>query len=53
MPTDPKTPLLGFLGTLSTFTLSQLNDAIGVVAGVLTVAYLVRQHVHFRRDKRK
>jgi len=53
MTTDPKTPLLGFLGTLSTFTLSQLNHALGCVAGVLSIAYLIRQHVHFRRDKRK
>lgn len=53
MTTDPKTPLLGVLGTVGTFSLAQLNDAIGIVAGVLTVAYLVRQHVNFRKDKRK
>jgi hypothetical protein len=50
---EARTPLLGTLGTVASLTLEQWNSAIGIVAGVLTVAYMVRQHVHFRRDKRK
>lgn len=47
------TPLLGFAGALGTITLAQVNQALAFVSGLLSIAYLVRQHVHFRRDKRK
>lgn len=46
------TAMIGAAGTLGTFTLAHLNDAIGIVAGLLTVAYLVRQHARFSRDRK-
>ena len=51
-PHERITVLLGSAGTAATFSLAQLNDLVGVVAGVLTVAYLVRQHLSLSRKKR-
>jgi hypothetical protein len=42
--TDKITALIGTAGTAATFSLAQLNDMVGIAAGLLTVAYLIRQH---------
>jgi len=46
------TALIGTTGTVATFSLGQLNDLVGIVAGLLTVAYLVRQHRRLNKDKK-
>jgi|GEM_PF-5015517 len=46
------TALVGTGGTIATFSLSSLNEFVGLVAGVLTVAYLLRQHAAFNRRKK-
>jgi hypothetical protein len=43
--------LLGTAGTAASFTLAQWNDIVGLVAGLLTIAYLLRQHA--RMDLKK
>lgn len=47
-----RAPLLGALGTVATISLEQINTLVGIVAGLLTIAYLVRQHLNFNRPKK-
>lgn len=47
---DARTPTLGLLGTAASLTLEQWNSVVGIAAGLLTVAFMVRQHVNFRRN---
>jgi hypothetical protein len=35
------TPLIGMIGTGLSYTLGQVNDIVGLCAGVLTCAYLI------------
>jgi hypothetical protein len=67
MITAPRPPLVGTLGTLATFGLPRIiqraaeaigdmsladwNQAIGVAVGLLTAAYMLRQHARFHREK--
>jgi hypothetical protein len=44
--------LIGTAGTAATFTLATFNEMLGTLAGLLTVAYLLRQHLAFNRRKK-
>jgi hypothetical protein len=50
MPKDYTAPL-GFIGSLASFTIGQLNDLVGIGVGLLTAAYLIRKHVRLSKQK--
>lgn len=45
--------LIGLLGTVSTVSLSQWNDLVGLIAGCLTIAHLVRAHLKLKNEGKK
>lgn len=50
MSTDPRP---GFVGLIFTFvSISELNELLKFGVGLLTLAYLVRQHLAFRSEKK-
>lgn len=44
---------LGFIGSLATLSLGQLNDLVAIGVGLLTAAYLIRKHRRLSKDKKK
>ena len=50
---EDKTPLIGFGGTLVSFTISQWSDIFGLAGGILTCVYLLAKLYKLAREKTK